>query len=385
MKIAINCMFCQPRGGGIKEYIVNLTNHLAKADTDNTYILYILEDQLDFAKSLLPQRFRIKTLPYNSDFLSVVRRSLFSQRFWTHEEETEQFDIFHSPFFHAPRMKRAKLVVTVHDLRLYRYPQTYNPLRYLFLKHAVKDTIRRADRIISISDFTKQEMIQLCGVDPKKITVIHEAVNREAFSETPLQGYVVPKQYAMHLQGRILFSLGHIEPRKNYPRLIEAFRKLKEKQGNEDLKLVIAGKKYVDYKATIKLIEETPDVVYLDFIPRELLLWLYKNAVLFVFPSTYEGFGFPPLEAASLGTLSAVSNVSSIPEVCGECAFYFDPLSISNMTETLDEALNNPEERAKKKSLLEAQLNKFSWKKNAEETIKVYERLTTDGQSTKVS
>ncbi|MCR4994662.1 MAG: glycosyltransferase, partial [Bacteroidales bacterium] len=136
-KIAINCMFCQPRGGGIKEYIVNLTNHLAKADTDNTYILYVLEDQLDFAKSLLPQRFRIKTLPYNSDFLSVVRRSLFSQRFWTHEEETEQFDIFHSPFFHAPKMKRAKLVVTVHDLRLYRYPQTYNPLRYLFLKHAV--------------------------------------------------------------------------------------------------------------------------------------------------------------------------------------------------------------------------------------------------------
>jgi len=385
MKIAINCIFCQPKGGGIKEYIVNLTNNIALQDHKNTYILYVLEDQLEYARELLPKNFRIKTVPFKSDFISVVRRSLFSQRFWSKEEESEQFDIFHSPFFHAPKMKRAKLVLTVHDLRLYRYPQTYNPLRFMFLKRAVRDAIRRANQIISISEFTKQEMIQLCGVAPEKITVIHEAVNREAFSEAPLQGYVVPKEYAECLQGRILFSLGHIEPRKNYPQLIEAFRKLKEKNGYEDLKLVIAGKKYVDYKSTIKLIEETPDVVYLDFIPRELLLWLYKNAVLFVFPSTYEGFGFPPLEAASLGTLSAVSNVSSIPEVCGDCVFYFDPYSISSMTETMDEALNNQEERVKRKSLLETQLNKFSWNRNAAETIKVYENMNPDKQSSKVS
>ena len=372
MKIAINCIFCQPKGGGIKEYIVNLTNHLAMVDKCNTYILYILEDQLDFAKSLLPQRFRIKTLPYNSDFLSVVRRSLFSQRFWTEEEKKEQFDIFHSPFFHAPKMKHAKLVVTVHDLRLYRYPKTYNPLRYLFLKHAVKETIRRADRIISISDFTKQEMVQLCGANPDKITVIHEAVNRQAFSADWLKGYELPKEYAELASCRFLFSLGHIEPRKNYPRLIEAFKKLKEKAENVDLKLIIAGKKYVDYKDTVKLMEETPDVVYLDFIPRELLLWLYKNAQLFVFPSTYEGFGFPPLEAASLGTISAVSNVSSIPEVCGDCAFYFSPTDTDEMASVMDCALENAAQRMEKRRLLEPQLNNFSWEKNAIETISVY-------------
>ena len=385
MNIAINCIFCQPKGGGIKEYIVNLTNNIALQDHKNTYILYVLEDQMEYARELLPKNFRIKTVPFKSDFISVVRRSLFSQRFWSKEEESEQFDIFHSPFFHAPKMKRAKLIITVHDLRLYRYPQTYNPLRFMFLKRAVRDAIRRANQIISISEFTKQEMIHLCCVAPEKITVIHEAVNREAFSETPLQDYMLPKEYAEILQGRILFSLGHIEPRKNYPKLIEAFRKLKEKTGYEDLKLVIAGKKYVDYKSTIKLIEETPDVIYLDFIPRELLLWLYKNAVLFVFPSTYEGFGFPPLEAASLGTLSAVSNVSSIPEVCGDCVFYFNPNSISSMTETINDALNNQEERFKKKSLLEAQLNKFSWNRNAAETIKVYERMNPSKQSSEVS
>ena len=375
MKIAINCIFCQPKGGCIKEYIVNLTNHIALCDQDNTYILYVLEDQLEFAKKLLPQRFQIKVVPFKSDFLSVVKRSLFSQRFWTKEEKTERFDIFHSPFFHAPKMKKAKLILTVHDLRLYRYPQTYNPLRYMFLKRAVKDAISRADHIISISEFTKQEMVELCGVSPEKITVIYEAVNRNAFSEKQLENYVLPKEYTELGQGRILFSLGHIEPRKNYPRLIEAFKKLKEKEENQDLKLVIAGKKYVDYINTIRLMEETPDVVYLDFIPRELLLWLYKNATLFVFPSTYEGFGFPPLEAASMGTISAVSNVSSIPEVCGDCAFYFNPYDVDNMAATIEDALNNAEERQKKEKLLETQLNKTSWEQNAADTIKLYQTI----------
>lgn len=372
MKIAINCIFCAPKGGGIKEYIVNLTNNIALCDHDNTYILYVLEDQLDYARKMLPQRFQIKTVPFNSSFLSVVKRSLFSQRFWSKEEATEQFDIFHSPFFHAPKMKKAKLIITVHDLRLYRYPQTYNPLRYQFLKRAVKDAIRRADHIISISEFTKQEMISLCGVSPNKVTVIHEAINREAFSAKQIQDYQLPAEYLYISDTRFLFTLGHIEPRKNYERLIEAFRQLKKKPENSDLKLIIAGKKYVDYKDTVRLMEETPDVVYLDFIPRELLLWLYQKAALFIFPSTYEGFGFPPLEAASLGTVSVVSNISSIPEVCGDCAFYYDPYNVQDMAIQIEHALSNSEDIHKKKNCLESTLNRFSWKKNALKTIELY-------------
>ena len=375
MKIAINCIFCQPKGGGIKEYIVNLTNNLALYDQDNTYILYVLEDQLDYAQRTLPKMFKIKTVPFKSDFLSVVKRSLFSQRFWTKEEKTERFDIFHSPFFHAPKMKKAKLILTVHDLRLYRYPKTYNPLRYIFLKRAVKDAVHRADHIISISNFTKQDLVELCSVSPEKITVIHEAINREGFSTKLLEGYQLPEDYQYLASTRFLFSLGHIEPRKNYQRLIEAFKAIKTKECNTDIKLVIAGKKYVDYKDTIKLMKETPDVIYLDFVPRELLLWLYKNTSLFVLPSIYEGFGFPPLEAASMGTISAVSNVSSIPEVCGDCAFYFNPYDVDNMAATIDDALNNEEERLKKKNLLEMQLNKTSWEQNAAKTIKLYEAI----------
>ena len=372
MKIAINCQFCQPKGGGIKEYIVNLTNGIAAVDDTNTYVLYVLEDQLEFARSLLPSKFKLKTIPYKSNFLSVVKRSLFSRFFWLQEEQTEQFDIFHSPFFHAPKLKKAKLVITVHDLRLYRFPKTYNYFRYQFLKRAVKDAIHRADRIISISDFTKSEILALCDTAPEKITVIHEAINRRSFSSDLLASYQLPADYSYLADSRFLFSLGHIEPRKNYQRLIEAFKMLRNDPRNADLKLVIAGKPYVDTAAVIKLIDETDNVVYLNFIPRELLLWLYKNAALFVFPSYYEGFGFPPLEAASLGTLSAVSNVSSIPEVCGECAFYFDPYNTSDMARVIDTALNSTDERREKAARIEPQLNSFSWVKNAEETVRLY-------------
>lgn len=372
MKIAINCSICQPKGGGITEYIVNLMREIERIDHENEYILYVLQDLYDFCKTKLPERFRIKTIPYSNTLPQIIKRSLFSQRFWYNEEKSEGFDIFHSPFFYAPKMKHAKVVITVHDLRLYRFPRTYSLLRYLYLQHSVKETIRRANRIISISGFTKDEIIDTCHIDARKVRVIHEAINRDFFSPTKIDGYILPSEYSCLQDGRILFSLGHIEPRKNYVRLIETFKLLKTQKNNEDLKLVIAGKPLLKTKKVFELIDETEDVIYLNFIPTELLLWLYQHATLFVFPSFYEGFGFPPLEAASMGTVSAVSNVSSIPEICGETAFYFNPYDIEEMSKVIGDALSQPEAIKMHKDRLEEQLSLFSWQKNAKETIEVY-------------
>ena len=104
MKIAINCQFCVPKkGGGIKEYIVCLTNHLEKVDHQNEYVLYVMEDQLEYAKTQLPARFKLKPIPYRNNYISKVKRSLFAQSFWTKEEKEEGFDVFHSPFSMPPR------------------------------------------------------------------------------------------------------------------------------------------------------------------------------------------------------------------------------------------------------------------------------------------
>lgn len=373
MKIAINCQFCFAKGGGgIKEYIIQLTNHLAKIDHENDYVLYVLEDQFEYCKTVLPTQFKLKTIPYHRSFLSKICRSLFAQKFWSREEEIEQFDVFHSPFFHAPKMKHARLLMTVHDLRLYRYPETYSFLRYQFLKRAVKESIARVDHIISISQFTKDEMIDTCGVSPDKVTVVHEAINRSFFSVDRIKDYDLPKEYAYLKEGRFLFCLSQLEPRKNHLRLIEAFSVLNTQSGFEDVRLVLAGLQKLNAEPVLKAIAETPDVVYLDYVPTEMMLWLYQNAALFVYPSYYEGFGFPPLEAASLGTVSAVGNVSSVPEVCGDCAFYFDPYNVDDMTRVIAAALKDKDAIQEKKLKLESQLSKFSWENNAKETLKLY-------------
>ncbi|MBO4906890.1 MAG: glycosyltransferase family 4 protein [Bacteroidaceae bacterium] len=373
MKIAINCQFWILRGGGgIKEYIANLVNHLEKVDHQNEYVLYVLEDQFDSAKTKLPSRFKLKAIPYRRNPVSRIMRSLFAQRFWSKEEREERFDVFHSPFFHAPKMEKARVLMTVHDLRLYRYPDTYPFLRYQFLKRAVRKSIARVDKIIAISQFTKDEMIDTCGVNPDKVKVIHEAINRSFFNADAIKNYSLPQEYAYLKDCRFLFCLSQIEPRKNHARLIKAFSSIKAMGGFDDLKLVLAGKQLLNPEPVLKLIAETPDVIYLDYVPTEMMLWLYRYASLFVYPSYYEGFGFPPLEAASLGTVSAVGNKSSVPEVCGDCAFYFDPYDVDDMSKVIAAALKDESLIQEKKKKLESQLGKFSWERNAKETVKVY-------------
>lgn len=373
MKIAINCQFCFAKGGGgIKEYIIQLTNHLEKVDHENDYVLYVLEDQFEYCKTRLPVRFKLKPIPYRRNFVSKVMRSLFADWFWRQEEKEEAFDLFHSPFFHAPKLKKARIVMTVHDLRLYRYPETYSFLRYLFLKRTVKESITRVDKIIAISQFTKDEIIDTCGVNPNKVTVIHEAINRSFFSVDGIKDYDLPQEYAYLKNVRFLFCLSQIEPRKNHLRLIKAFSVLKTQAGFNDLHLVLAGLQKLNPAPVLKAIAETPDVLYLDYVPTEMMLWLYHNASLFVYPSYYEGFGFPPLEAASLGTVSAVGRASSVPEVCGDCAFYFDPYDVDDMSRVIATALNDGSLIKEKKTKIEDQLGKFSWENNARETVKIY-------------
>jgi glycosyltransferase involved in cell wall biosynthesis len=373
MKIAINCQFCFAKGGGgIKEYIIQLTNHLAKVDSDNDYVLYVLEDQFEYCKTVLPARCKLKPIPYRRNLMSKIFRSLFAQRFWSKEEEEEGFDVFHSPFFHAPKMKHARLLMTVHDLRLYRYPETYSFLRYQFLKRAVKESIDRVDHIIAISQFTKDEMIATCGVSPDKVTVIHEAINRSFFSTDRIKNYDLPQEFAYLKEGRFLFCLSQIEPRKNHLRLIKAFAAMKAQGGFDDVRLVLAGIQNLDAAPVLKAIAETPDVVYLDYVPTDMMLWLSSHATLFVYPSYYEGFGFPPLEAASLGTVSAVAGVTSLPEVCGDCAFYFNPYDVDDISRVIANALKDQAAIEEKRAKLESQLSKFSWEGNARNTIKIY-------------
>ena len=374
-KIAINCIFYQPRGGGISEYIYNLITNIERIDNHNEYILYVLKDMVGYAKEKLATRFEIKQIPYSSSYVDVIKRSLFSQRFWTREEEEENFDLFHSPFFHSPRFKRAKVLITVHDMRFYRFPYTYTLPRYVYLKYAVKRSCILADHIITISRFTKEELMKAYGISSEKITVVHEAINKDRFSAKSVESYSLPSEYQYLVHSKYILSVGHLEPRKNYERLIDAFAKLKNDSDKKDLRLLIVGKKGHHYSKILKKIRNTADVVYLNFVDHNMLQWLYNNASLFAFPSYYEGFGFPPLEAGCYGVVSAVSNVSSMPEVCGESVFYFNPYDVDDMATVLKEALSNSVLRKEKELLMANQIDSFSWRENARQTLTLYQKL----------
>ena len=377
MKIAINCAFFQPKGGGIKEYIQNLVENISILDSENEYILYILKDQFDYTKQNLNTNFRIKVIPYKSEGLvNKIIRSLSEDKFWRKEELIEKWDIFHSPFFHGPKLKKAKLILTVHDLRFFRYPKTYTWLRYFYLKYAVKRSITNANHIISISQFTKDEICAAYNIDQHKITVIHEAVNPVHFTSYNLNSIDLGKLNKISPKDFIL-TVGHLEPRKNYNVLISSFLRFKKESiKSKNLKLVIVGKKGHDYQSTIDLINRhSNDIIYLDFVSQSLLNWLYANALLFIFPSIYEGFGFPPLEAACHDLVSAVSNTSCIPEICENGAFYFDPYSEESIVRTINESLYNESERKKVLEKIKERLKSFSWEKNASETIKLYRTI----------
>ncbi len=372
MKIAINCAFFQPRGGGIKEYIQNLVENLSQIDNQNEYILYVLEDHLEYAKSHLKCKFQIKPIPFRGNgLINVITRSVFEKYFWRREEQRERWDVFHSPFFHMPTAIKSPAIMTVHDMRFYRFPRTYTFFRYHFLKQAVKRSVIRVDKIISISHFTKDEIIKAYGCSSDKIQVIHEAINIDKFSSCEI------KLTTNELIGnsKFILTVGHLEPRKNYNRLIDAFLFLNRELGLKDYKLVIVGKKGHSYKKTLKKIKKHDNVIYLDFVSHELLVWLYKNAQLFVFPSYYEGFGFPPLEAAAAGIPATVSNLSSMPEICGNAVTYFNPYNIEEMAIAMKNTLTNETLRSQLLVNARKRLNEMSWINNAKETLKLYESL----------
>jgi glycosyltransferase involved in cell wall biosynthesis len=369
MKIAINCIYFTPKGGGITEYIYNLIKELLKLNSNHNFIIYITKDVEKSMLSITEDKAKLKVFPYSEN--QKYRRALFQHAFWKSEEEKEKLHIFHSPFFHAPKFKRAKTILTVHDLRFLNYPGSYKLTRLIYLKYAVKKSVRQANQIISISQFTKQELLNNYPVDQSKIKVIHEAVNHEGFKLTDNPDILTIKNARLN-KNHFFLSVGHLEPRKNYINLIRAYRALPISIRKE-YPLIIVGKKNHDYKKVLEAINTTKGVIYLEFISRKELIWLFANCKLHIFPSIYEGFGFPTLEAGLFGKPTIGANQSSIPEVAGNGALYFNPFSIDDIKKCIIKILSDSSLYNQISKNAELNIKRFSWKENALKTLDLYQ------------
>ncbi len=283
-------------------------------------------------------------------------------------------DVFFSPhFFLVPLSKKCRRVTTFHDLSFERFPEFFTLGRrwwHRFMGPARQS--RLSDRIIAVSHSTKTDLVEYYQVDPAHIEVVYNGSSIQRPTSDQLSYF--KEKY--HLPDRYIFSLGTLEPRKNTVGLIRAFNLLKERPGFEDVKLLIGGSRGWKHQEVFLELEKSPhrkDIEYLGYISGDRGGY-YALASVFVYPSFFEGFGIPVLEAIACGTPVITSANSALPEVVGTAAIFVDPYSISSIVAALETVLSQSEvaESLRAKSLERA--GYFNWDKAARETLAVIHR-----------
>jgi len=247
------------------------------------------------------------------------------------------------------------------------------PLNRWFLTLMMPRFLQAADTVIAVSECTKRDAVRLYGLDEAKIRVICEGVNSRFRPASPEAMAVAWARYG--LPERYILCVGTIEPRKNLNTLMEAFATLKVRPATCDLRLVIVGKKGWLYKGFFRRLRELGlegEVVFPGFVPDEDLPALYSAAELFVFPSLYEGFGLPPLEAMACGTPVIASNTSSVPEVVGEAGILVEPRDVRVLAGAMERVLMDEGKQREMRDKGLQQAARFSWERAARETLQVY-------------
>ena len=285
-------------------------------------------------------------------------------------------ELFHATEHLLPPLRDVPTVLTVHDMIFALFPEHQKRLNYWYLNATMPLYCRRASAIVTVSKSSKQDIVQRYGVQPDKIVVIYEAAAPEFRPVMPEQVAATRKRYGLPEQ--YLIHVGTIEPRKNLTRLVEALELLR-KQGLTIPLVVVGGKGWL-YESFFQRLEtlDVQDMVqFPGYVDDAHLPAMYQGATLAVMPSVYEGFGLPVLEAMACGTPVVASAVSSLPELGGDAARYFDPYCTEEIAEAIRTVWLDAELGAEMSRAGVAQAARFSWLRAAEETLALYERLLT--------
>lgn len=370
MKIGIDVrsMFGTPAGVGRITY--NLLTHMSKLDQENEYWLYadcevdppIIQQPNFHQKSL--------TLPFAQNYFT-----------WNHfrlppELLRHPVDLFHFPFYTIPLIRNYKSVVTIHDITYEIHPEWFSRKGLIATRYFSKYAAKHADKVFTDSYYSKQDLITYYGVPENKVVVAYPAVEEwfkrvddsDLFERTKARFQITAAQ--------VILYVGSIHTRRNIEQLIRAFHRLC--QNMSDVQLVLVGRNeypYLDVPGLINELELHNRVISAGYIHfhDEALLALYNIADLFMYPSSYEGFGIPPLEALACETPVITVNKTSVPEVVGEAAVFVDPLNIEEEADAMYQVLND--EVLQRDMIMKgiAQADKFSWEHTARRTLQTYQ------------
>ncbi|HTK95865.1 MAG TPA: glycosyltransferase family 1 protein [Terriglobales bacterium] len=361
---------------GIGTYIRNVVRLLARIGEQNEYVLIGPPER--FAElGELPANFTLVALPH-------LERSFRAYFAFDRIVREQRCDIVHVPhMFWRPRAMSKPYLVTAHDVLTYMFPRAdRSAFRRFFHKSLSHRALANASRILSVSHFTKTEIVRYFKIPEGKIEVIPNAID-ERFRlghATDADRALIAERYQVNYP--FLLYAGNIKPHKNLGRIIEAFSVLKaelKKEGKfPDLKLIIIGdelSQHPDLRRTVVKSGVGGDVRFLGFVSIDTLRIFYDLAKIFVFPSLYEGFGLPPLEAMALGTPVVTSNTSSLPEVVGQAAVLVNPENVFEITRALRRVLLDQELRDKLKVASIEQAQRFSWETSVRRLLEVYNQV----------
>lgn len=349
---------------GTEWYSYFLIQEFKKLDSENNYLLYT-NAKLSVGLEKCPKNFREKLLKW----LPV--------RFWTQirlswEMLFHPCDVLFVPAHALPLIHPKKSIVTIHDIGFDRYPKLYRFADIFYHRLVVKFAARQADKIITISEFSKKELVDVYKVNPEKIKVVHLGFDKENYRKIDNKEEINKILQKYNLEKPYLLYTGRLEEKKNIYNLILAFEKISYHQ--PEYKLVLAGRPGFGYEKFLSLLQEKKlenKVKILGWVEQKDLPYIMNAAEIFVFPSFYEGFGIPILEAMACGIPVCCSNAASLPEVAEDSALFFDPYNPDDIYGKLLYLINNKvmQFNLKQKGLSRAKM--FSWEKCAEETLEI--------------
>jgi glycosyltransferase involved in cell wall biosynthesis len=361
MKIAIDVR--KWRDYGIGTYVRNLVRHLARLDKDTTFLLFCNgadESTLrDMAENFVPvvdnsAQYRLRehvSLPLKLRRLGA--------------------ELLHSPHYVRPLFCPVPSVVTIHDCIHLLFPQYLpNRMAYNYARFMMGSAIRNSAIVFTVSEASRGDILRFFPeTDPEKVHVVPNAIDAELLRD-PGEEERERVRERYQLRSRFVLFAGNVKPHKNLERLIRAFARVRGQEGNEDLRLVLLGDDVSRYGSLRRTADEAgvrQDVRFFGFVPHETLAALYRMATVFAFPSLYEGFGLPPLEAMACGTPVVTSRLSSLPEVVGDGALLVDPYSEDEIAHGIARLLDDQDLRAR---LVERGLERaasYSWERSVRE------------------
>lgn len=369
MRIAIDAHSVGTGLGGNESYATNLIEALAEIDSRNEYTIYVTKVPARERFENRWSNFRVRsTRPHTP----LIRIPLSLSR----ELRRNPVDVLHVQFT-APPFAPCPVVVSIHDLSFEHFPQTFKRRSRVQLRMTVRKSAREAAQILTLSEFVRNDVIKTYGINREKVTAIPlAAAEKFAPVEDPTKLQRIKQKYGIH--GDYILTVGAIQPRKNLPRLCEAYSLLRRSQPEFKLpKLVLVGKLAWLYDETLRGIKElglTDSVTLTGYVPEEDLPALYSGATCFVYPSYFEGFGLPPLEAMKCGAPTIVGNRTSLPEVVGDASILVDPFEVNDIASALSRLVTDSELRASLRAAGLKRARLFDWRDTARKTLAVYER-----------